>query len=185
MKHSHPINSINHGSRTQQEKDFSDVYWMKQSLSQALFASGIGEVPIGAIAVLNNQVVARAHNQSISKNDPTAHAELLCLRRAASRLQNYRLTDIIMYTTMEPCAMCAGALVWARVKRVVFGCRDAKAGACGSVLDLSRKEKLNHRFEVKGGILEKECRQLVQDFFRRRRPSFSINSKPSFNDQWG
>lgn len=124
---------------------------------------------MGCIAVSKDRRIAAAHNLSVGLKDPTAHAEILCLRRAARRLQNYRLPDIMIYVTMEPCAMCAGAMIWSRVKKVVFGCWDEKAGACGTVLDLSKVKKFNHRFEVFGGVMEKECRQLMQKFFRKKR----------------
>jgi len=143
--------------------------WMKEALWQARLAEKRGEVPVGCVAILNGKVLASGFNQSISKNDPTAHAEIVCLRRAARRLKNYRLSGIILYVTVEPCAMCAGAMGWARVEKLVFGCWDPKAGACGSLLNLSSLKKLNHRFELVGGVMEKECRRLMQRFFKGRR----------------
>lgn len=145
------------------------IYWMKRALQEARKSEKKGEVPVGAVAVCNNKLVASAHNLSIALKDPSAHAEIVCLRRAAKRLKNYRLTGIILYITVEPCAMCAGAIIWSRVKKVVFGCWDEKAGACGSVIDLSNVKKFNHRFKVVGGVMEKECRKIVQDFFKRKR----------------
>ena len=142
---------------------------MKKALAQAKRAGKKGEVPVGAVAVLNNRIVAYGHNQSITKSDPTAHAEVVALRRAAKRLRNYRLPGIIIYVTVEPCAMCAGAMVWARVGAVVYGTRDPNQGACGSLLDLSVQPGLNHHYAVRGGVWEEECRTLLQRFFREKR----------------
>ena len=144
-------------------------YWMRQALTQAEKSAKKGEVPIGAVAVLQGRRVASGHNLSITRRDPSAHAEIVCLRRAAVRLKNYRLSDIILYVTVEPCLMCAGAMIWARIGKVVFGCRDAKAGACGSVVDLAKIRAFNHRFEVQGGVLEQESRDLMRKFFKKRR----------------
>jgi tRNA(adenine34) deaminase len=149
------------------EKD--DAYWMRQALAQARAAARKGEVPVGAVLVRNGVRVAAAHNRPIAAQDPSAHAEILALRRAARRLKNYRLDGTILYVTLEPCAMCAGALVWARIAKVVYGCSDLKAGACGTILDLSQVRAFNHRFEVSGGVLAEESRRLLQDFFRKRR----------------
>ena len=146
-----------------------DAYWMRLALKEARKAEKKGEVPVGAVAVLNREKIASAHNLSIQSSDPTAHAELVALRRAGLRLRNYRLSDIIMYVTKEPCAMCAGALVWARVRKVVFGCRDPQAGACGSLFDFSKVKNFNHSFEAHGGVLEQECRHLLVKFFRKKR----------------
>lgn len=129
----------------------------------------MGEIPIGAVLVFDGKKIASGHNLSVSKNDSTAHAEIVCLRKAAKRLKNYRLADTILYVTVEPCAMCAGAMIWARVKKVVYGCCDPKAGACGSVIDLSKIKKFNHHFEIVGSVLENECRKILQDFFKKRR----------------
>ncbi len=142
---------------------------MEKALDQARAARKLGEVPVGAVAVLDGLLVAAGHNLSIKNSDPAAHAEIVCLRRAARRLKNYRLTGIIIYITVEPCVMCAGAMVWSRVKKAVYGCADAKAGACGSVLNIPAERKLNHRFETEGGVRAEECRKLLQDFFRRKR----------------
>ena len=142
---------------------------MSQALAQARAGARRGEVPVGAVVVRDGRRLAVSHNRPISSHDPSAHAEILCLRRAARRLKNYRLDGTILYVTLEPCAMCAGAMVWARVTRVVYGCRDPKAGACGSVVNLSKVRAFNHRFEVSGGILEKECQEVLQEFFRKRR----------------
>ncbi len=146
----------------------SDEFWMRRALKEAEKARDHDEVPIGAVLVQGGRQVASGWNQSILRKDPTAHAEILCLRSAGRRLRSYRLVDTILYVTVEPCAMCAGALVWARISKVVFGCWDAKAGALGSVMDLS-KVKLNHRFELSGGVLEVECRGILQEFFASKR----------------
>lgn len=142
---------------------------MRLALAEARKSERRGEVPIGAVLVKDGKKIAAAHNRPIGMRDPSGHAEILCLRRAARRLKNYRLTDTILYVTLEPCAMCAGALIWARVAKVVFGCRDPKSGACGSVLNLSDHPPLNHRFSTQEGVLEEECREILQRFFRKRR----------------
>ncbi len=142
---------------------------MRDALREAERASREHEVPVGAVVVLHGRVVARAHNRPIGLNDPTAHAEILALRRAARKLGNYRLTGCTLYVTIEPCAMCAGAIVQARLRRVVFGASDPKAGAGGSVLAILSHPKLNHRVEVQGEILAKDCAAILRDFFRARR----------------
>lgn len=139
------------------------------ALDQARQAAAAGEVPVGAIVVAGAKVIASAHNQPIALNDPTAHAEILALRAAAQLLGCYRLTGISLYVTLEPCLMCVGALVHARVARVVYGARDPKAGALGSVFDLGRDGRLNHQLEVYGGVRAAECSSLLSDFFRARR----------------
>ncbi len=146
---------------------------MRQALREAERASRKQEVPIGAVVVLDGRVVARAHNRPISLKDPTAHAEILALRRAARKLGNYRLTGCTLYVTIEPCAMCAGAIVQARLRRVVFGASDLKAGAGGSVFAILSHPKLNHRVEVLGGVLAQDCASLLRDFFRHRRATSS------------
>ncbi len=142
---------------------------MRLALALARRAARRGEVPVGAVLVdPAGRVLAAEHNRSLSACDPTAHAEMLCLRRGAAALGNYRLTGTRLYVTLEPCPMCAGALVWARVEGVVFGARDPKAGALGSVLDLSR-QPLNHRPRVQGGLLAAESAGLLRAFFAKRR----------------
>ncbi|MBI3291332.1 MAG: tRNA adenosine(34) deaminase TadA [Elusimicrobia bacterium] len=142
---------------------------MQLALVEARAAGRSGEVPIGAVAVLDGQIIARGQNRSIRDSDPTAHAEIVVLRRVARRLKNYRLNDVVLYVTIEPCAMCAGAMVWARVKTVVFGALDPKAGACGSVMNVLWHPASNHRPKLLRGILENDCRRLLQQFFRSRR----------------
>ena len=142
---------------------------MAQALELARQAEAAGEVPVGALLVFDGDVVAQARNAPVASNDPTAHAEIQVLRAAGEAVGNYRLPGSIMYVTLEPCPMCAGAMVHARVERLVYGVADPRSGAAGSVFDLMRSPDLNHRIEVTGGVLEAECRELLQDFFRKRR----------------
>jgi len=142
---------------------------MRLAVREARKGPPEGEVPVGAVVVLDGDVVARAHNRPIRLLDPTAHAEILALRRAARKLGNYRLIACSLYVTIEPCAMCAGAMVLARIRELVFGARDPKAGACGSVLDIAKHPKLNHKVKILGGVLAEECALLMTEFFRARR----------------
>jgi tRNA(adenine34) deaminase len=142
---------------------------MQAAIEQAQLALNAGEVPIGAVAVVDDTIVARAFNQPIGAVDPTAHAEVLVLRDAARRVGNYRLVDVVVYVTVEPCLMCVGALVHARVREVVFGAAEPKTGALVSAVRAAELPGLNHRFAVTGGVLEAECRELMQQFFRARR----------------
>jgi len=139
---------------------------MQCALDEARLAAAAGEVPIGAVLVVENAVVAQAHNRREVWQDPTAHAELIAIREAAAHLRTWRLVGASLYVTMEPCAMCIGAAVLARVERVVFGVWDPKGGACGSVLNIPEERRLNHRIDVIGGILEEESRELLQGFFK-------------------
>jgi tRNA(adenine34) deaminase len=143
--------------------------FMRLALEQARLAADAGEVPIGAVAVSGGGVVGRGFNRPIGAVDPTAHAEVIALREAARALNNYRLTGVDLYVTLEPCLMCVGALVHARVGRVVFGAREPKTGALVSTVQALETLALNHRFEIVEGVLEAECRDLVQAFFRERR----------------
>ena len=142
---------------------------MRRALGLAVQTGEAGEVPVGALLVLDDAIIAEGANRPIGLSDPTAHAEIEVLRQAGQVLGNYRLLDTTLYVTMEPCPMCAAALVHARVKRLVFGARDERAGAAGTVFNLVRSEALNHRLEVTTGVLEPECRDLLQAFFRARR----------------
>lgn len=142
---------------------------MQQALSQAHNAWALGEVPVGAVVVKDGQVVATGFNQPIGTHDPTAHAEIMALRAAATILGNYRLPGCELYVTLEPCVMCAGAMMHARLARVVFGAPDPKTGACGSIVNLFEQEKLNHHTDVVGGVLAEECGTLLKDFFAERR----------------
>jgi tRNA(adenine34) deaminase len=146
-----------------------DEAWMRQAFAEAEVAASVGEVPVGAVVVSNGEIVGRGLNRPIQDSDPTAHAEIMALRAAATAVNNYRLPGTTIYVTLEPCAMCMGAMLHARVARVVFGAYDEKSGAAGSVLDLSNNRKLNHQLEVNGGILADQCGALLQNFFKSRR----------------
>ena len=146
-----------------------DERWMRQALAEARRGAREDEVPVGAVIVKEGHLLSRAHNRPIHLNDPTAHAEILALRRAARRLGNYRLPGCTLYATIEPCAMCAGAIVQARLKRLVFGAHDPKAGAGGSALTVLNHPKLNHQVEMTKGILAEGCAAILREFFRRRR----------------
>jgi tRNA(adenine34) deaminase len=147
----------------------ADVGWMRAALDEAVAAAARGEIPVGAVVVLNDRLLAHSGNASISLNDPTAHAEIVALRAAAAALSNYRLPGVTLYATVEPCVMCMGAALHARVSRLVFGCDDPKGGAAGSVLDLAAHQRLNHRMTVVRGVLEVECGSLLRQFFAVRR----------------
>jgi tRNA(adenine34) deaminase len=142
---------------------------MRCALELARRAENEGEVPVGAVLVADGRLVAEGWNAAVCSSDPTAHAEIQAIRAAGLALGNYRLPGTTLYVTMEPCPMCAGALVHARVSRLVFGVPDQRSGAAGTVFDIVRAPELNHRLEVKGGVLESGCRTLLQDFFRSRR----------------
>jgi len=146
-----------------------DATGIAVALEEARKAASIGEVPVGAAVLRNGTMVVRVHNETVGRRDPTAHAELLAVQRALSLLQTDRLSDCTLYVTLEPCAQCAGAIVLAKVGRVVFGAYDPKAGMVGSLGDVLRHPGLNHRVEVIGGVEEEECGRLLQDFFRDRR----------------
>lgn len=146
-----------------------DSEFMGLALEQAREAGAAGEVPVGALVVLEGEVVGRGFNQPISRHDPTAHAEVMALRDAATRLGNYRLPGCTLYVTLEPCAMCAGAIMHARIDRVVFGARDPKTGAAGSIVDLFAESHLNHHTAIVGGVLADQCGNLLSSFFAARR----------------
>ena len=154
-----------------------DVMWMRHALTLADKAESIGEVPVGACVVLNGELICEGFNTPITDNDPSAHAELRAVKEAASTVQNYRLIDATLYVTLEPCSMCAGMLVHARVKRVVFGAKDAKTGAAGSVMNLLQHPALNHQLEVVSGVLADECANKLSDFFRKRRKEIKAAKK--------
>jgi tRNA(adenine34) deaminase len=147
----------------------NDEHFMRLAMREAELASAHGDVPIGAVVQRDGELIAAAHNERELRQDPTAHAEVLALREAARVLGSWRVLDATIYVTLEPCAMCAGAIVLARVGRVVFGADDPKAGACGSVLDVLAEERLNHRPEVLAGPLREECGELLRSFFASRR----------------
>jgi tRNA(adenine34) deaminase len=147
----------------------NDEFFMREALSLARSAECLGEVPIGAVVVCAGVIVGRGFNSPIGESDPTAHAEIAALRDAARRLENYRLPGCEIFVTLEPCAMCAGAILHARLKRVIYGARDPKTGVHGSTIDLFANEQLNHHTEVVGGLLAAECGQLLSGFFAARR----------------
>jgi tRNA(adenine34) deaminase len=147
----------------------SDSGFMRRALQLAARAADEGEVPVGALLVADDRVIGEGWNRPIATHDPTAHAEVLALRAGAAVLQNYRLSDCTLYVTLEPCAMCTGAVLNARISRVVFGAWDTKAGACGSVIDLPREPRLAHRLDVFGGVCSDESAALLRQFFERRR----------------
>ena len=147
----------------------NDEYFMREALSLARSAECLGEVPVGALVVRDGLIVGRGFNSPIGENDPTAHAEIAALRDAARNLQNYRLPGCELFVTLEPCAMCAGAIMHARIARVVYGTRDLKTGVHGSVIDLFAVERLNHHTTVEGGVLAEECGQMLSSFFAGRR----------------
>lgn len=147
----------------------NDEFYMREALKEAQAALREDEVPVGCVAVYKNQMIGRGHNRTEALQDPTAHAEIVCVTAAANTLSSWRLKDVEIFCTIEPCAMCAGALVLARVKRVIFGGRDDKFGGCGSVFNVVQETKLNHRMEITEGVLEKEAVSLLQLFFEKKR----------------
>jgi len=151
-------------------KNFEDdKRYMKTAIEQAKIAEENGDVPIGAVIVYKNQIIGKAYNQREQLNDPTAHAEIIALTQAAAFMESWHLNGCTMYVTLEPCPMCAGALVLSRMDRLVFGCDDPKTGACKSLYNIVQDERLNHRLEVTSGILAEDCSKLLHDFFQRRR----------------
>lgn len=154
---------------TRDPKRETDEVFMRRALELARHAEEAGEVPVGALVALNGEILGEGWNQPIVSHDPTAHAEMVAMRAAAARMKNYRLTGATLYVTLEPCAMCAGAMVHARVARVVYGAADPKAGAAGSVFNLLESAALNHRAQVVGGVLAEECGEILRSFFEARR----------------
>ena len=146
-----------------------DEWWMEQALEQARLAAQAGEVPVGALVIKDGEIIGLGHNRNLLDHDPSAHAEIVALRQAAARLGNHRLTGCEMFVTIEPCAMCAGALVHARLARLVYGASDPKAGAAGSVLQVLNHPGLNHKMEVRSGVLAEKCSEILQKFFREKR----------------
>lgn len=146
-----------------------DEYWMQHALALARRAAEQGEVPVGAVVVRDNQLLGEGWNQSIAHHDPTAHAEIMALRQAGLRAGNYRLVTATLYVTLEPCVMCAGAMIHSRITRLVFGARDEKTGAAGSLVDIIRHPGMNHQVQVTEGVLAESCAVLLSDFFRQRR----------------
>ena len=142
-----------------------DDRWMNLAINEALIAESKGEVPVGAVLTYKNTLLAKAHNQPIAKNDPTAHAEIELLRAAGKKLNNYRLPNCTLYVTLEPCAMCYGAMVHARIDRIVYGAHDYKTGVCGSSGDLSNAKYFKHKINITSGVLENKCGKLLKEFF--------------------
>lgn len=161
------------------QPDGDDSRFMELALQQARLAPLVGEVPIGAVLVSDNHILAAAHNYREISQDPTAHAEIIIIRKAAEQLKTWRLTNTTLYVTLEPCPMCAGAIVQARIARIVFGAWDPKAGACGSILDIPSERRFNHRVQVTGGLREEESRGLLQEFFRTKREALAEQRKLS------
>ncbi len=149
--------------------EYSDEYWMRQALSLAQRAQEEGEVPVGALLVLDNHVIGEGWNRPIGRHDPTAHAEIMALRQGGAVLQNYRLLNATLYVTLEPCVMCAGAMVHSRIRRLVYGAADEKTGAVGSLVDILRHPGMNHQVEIVSGVLAEECAATLSNFFRMRR----------------
>lgn len=147
----------------------ADIEHMRTALALAGEGGDIDEIPVGAVVTLNDEVIGSGHNQTISARDPSGHAEIVALRSAAASIGNHRLPGATLYVSLEPCAMCMGAIAQARISRVVFGAYDPKAGAAGSVIDLSDSPALNHRFEINGGVLATECGDVLKNFFEARR----------------
>ena len=142
---------------------------MELALAEASKAADAGEVPVGALVIKDGEIVGRAGNRNLRDHDPSAHAEIVAMREAAQRVVNHRLTGCVLYATIEPCAMCAGAIIHARISRLVYGAKDVKAGAAGSVLDVINHPRLNHKLEVVSGLLEDRCSGILQEFFQRKR----------------
>lgn len=159
----------------------SDDAYMRVALDEAIQAYDLAEVPIGAVVVHNGRIIGRGHNLRETLNDPTAHAEVIALTAAAASLESWRLEECTIYVTLEPCPMCAGALVNSRIARLVYGAPDPKAGACGTLYNIVQDPRLNHRLPVTAGVLEKDCAELLREFFRQRRrtPSRAGESDPS------
>ncbi|HOJ77246.1 MAG TPA: tRNA adenosine(34) deaminase TadA [Bacillota bacterium] len=146
-----------------------DISFMREALKEAEVASKLGEVPVGAVIVVDNSIIARGHNLRELTGDPTAHAEIVAIRKAAEVRKHWRLTDMTLYVTLEPCPMCAGAIVQARIDRLVFGAYDPKSGAAGSLMNILQDKRLNHQLEVTAGILADDCGKILKDFFKDRR----------------
>ncbi|GAA3593825.1 MAG: tRNA adenosine(34) deaminase TadA [Gibbsiella quercinecans] len=149
--------------------EHNDEYWMRQALRLALRAQEEGEVPVGALLVLDNQVIGEGWNRPIGRHDPTAHAEIMALRQGGAVLQNYRLLNATLYVTLEPCVMCAGAMIHSRIGRLVYGAADMKTGAAGSLLDILRHPGMNHQLTITAGVLADDCAGMLSAFFRQRR----------------
>ena len=156
---------------------YSDEYWMEQALERAKRAEQQNEIPVGAVVVLNNQIIGEGWNQTITLHNPTAHAEIMALEEAGLSQQNYRLVGATLYVTLEPCMMCAGAIIHSRIERLVYGASDFKTGAAGSFIDLLRYPGINHCVQISSGVLQEQCSRLLSEFFRRRRQEIKQQKK--------
>jgi tRNA(adenine34) deaminase len=164
-----PLFDVNVSIMTAARERESDAHWMRQALAAAHEARERGEVPVGTCIVAEGAILAVAGNRTRTDQDPTAHAEIVALREAAGKVSNYRITEAVVYSTIEPCVMCAGALIQARVRRLVYGARDERAGAVESRFRVCDTDFLNHRIDITAGVLEEECREIMQEFFHARR----------------
>mgnify|MGYP006165067495 FL=1 len=153
-----------------------DEKWMQIAISEASVAKNEGEIPVGAVLIHNNKLIAKAHNQPILNHDPTAHAEVIALRKAGKKLNNYRLAGSTLYVTLEPCVMCLGAIMHARIDRIVFGASDPKTGVCGSKADLTSEAFFTHKVKVDGGVLEEENKEILQSFFKSKRKANNLTN---------
>lgn len=156
-------------SQNRKQQLSEDEHWMQLALAQARLAAQSGEVPVGALVIRDGEILAQGYNRTLTENDPTAHAEIVALRQAAARTGNHRLEGCEMFATIEPCAMCAGAITHARLARLVYGAKDPKAGAAGSILRVLNHPDLNHKLNITSGVLEKQCAEILRSFFRGRR----------------
>lgn len=146
-----------------------DIFFMQRALECAQKAYNKDEVPVGAVIVKDNKIISKGYNKSITLKDATAHAEIIAIRKACKKLNNYRLNDCSIYVTIEPCSMCTGALIHARIKNIYFGAKDIKTGACGSVFNIANSNKLNHNINIFGGLLEQDCAKIIKQFFKNKR----------------
>ncbi|WP_159566880.1 tRNA adenosine(34) deaminase TadA [Budvicia diplopodorum] len=160
-----------------QQELYTDEYWMRYALELAKKADNEGEIPVGAVLILDNEIIGEGWNRPIGKHDPTAHAEIMALQQGGGALQNYRLLNTTLYVTLEPCVMCAGAMVHSRIQRLVYGAKDLKTGAAGSLLDVLGHPGMNHQVEVISGVLADACSAYLSDFFKRRREQIKTMKK--------
>lgn len=164
-------------------ENFSDEYWMRRAIDLAMQAQAKGEIPVGAVLVADNKVIAEGFNHPITDHDPTAHAEIIALRQGGRQLQNYRLLNTTLYVTLEPCVMCAGAMVHSRIQRLVYGASDMKTGAAGSLMDILRHPGMNHQIDIIGGVLAEECSTMLSAFFKQRREQHKALKKMKSQQQ--
>lgn len=160
---------LHNAEKSQLAHAHADTAWMEVALDLARAAAQAGEVPVGAVVVKDGEILGRGHNRNLLDNDPTAHAEMVALRQAAANVGNHRLGGAVMFVTIEPCSMCAGAMIHARLARLVYGAPDPKAGAAGSVLEVINHPGLNHRMEITSGVLKEECSEILREFFKSKR----------------